>query len=1222
MARSWTDRQKQAMDTRDRTLLVSAAAGSGKTATLTERIIRSILDEEDPVDINRMLIVTFTKAATGELRERISAALKSAIAASGGSERLERQLNLLPSAAISTIDSFCSSILKSNCERVGIDPGYRIIDPAEAELLSEGILDGMLGAIYEGELPEVATPEELELLADSLTDTRAQGDLSAVIRMFYDTTKDLIEGVGTIRTLVEEYNPDKFTSVENTRLGAYAVECVRSFAEHHKRVLEDCLGEHIDFGDTVAKKTAVLTGDLAFIDSVLKAESYNDMRALFVAREHPKTPSVGRAAPSLAYATDVRKKLKADTEKMLSTFLEYTEAEWLECYRGLYSLLSVLVRLLEYFHSVYKAEKLRISALEYSDVTRYTYECLWQGDERTDIAESESKRYRAIYIDEYQDVNALQHKIFEAISTPTNRFMVGDIKQSIYGFRGAEPGIFADMKTSFPPLGTEGDRPCASIFMSENFRCDRGIIDFVNLIFDKLFYVLRDSIGFLPEDALVFKKQYEGDEPEYKRPEVCLLPYRTDKSGLEEDGDDEALTPMVVAAKIRELLSSGTLNNGKPVTPGDIAIILRNAHGKDVQYAAALAKEGIPAAISESESFFMSPDVLLLMSILHSIDNPRRDIYLASAMCSPVFGFDADELVRISALGEPTLYDGLVRYTEEHPDYSRGVSFLAWLSKYRTASEGTAVDVLINRLYRDTGLVALAARRGGRDELIRFYEHARQFENSSFRGLYNFLHYINGITDRQNAFDKREASLGGDEVKIITAHSSKGLEFPIVFFVGSEQMMKRSKDGERRLVYDSRFGISLQLRTPSGLALVSNPTKSILLDYGLRRRIEEEARVLYVILTRARERLYIVGKSRRSADKYREDIVTEHRYLSLHSVYSMSCYNDMITYSTGMNFVDPDEFLHDMPECIAKRLYPDADENVTENGGEDFLIPDAPPTELDGFELPPFDEAEEERAVGEERLSDVLLGRFGFEYPHAALSLIPRKLSVSRLYPEILDPSDADALSIAPEDAERITKMGRLPAFATGTDEHESARRGIATHLLFQFCDLEALRDRGAAEELSRLKRERYLSEEDAARVRLREVEAFRRSELFSDMLLAKRIWRELRFNTRLPAEMLATDAEQKKRLCGSYVLVQGVIDCLYEDPDGELHLVDYKTDRLTREERENPALAHKRLKEAHSLQLSYYSEAVARMLGKRPKTVEVYSLHLGESVDVSVANN
>ena len=1231
MARTWTERQTDAMNTRDRTLLVSAAAGSGKTATLTERIIRSILDEDDPININEMLIVTFTKAATGELRDRISGAIKSALAASGADPRLEAQLHLLPSAKISTIDSFCSAILKNNCERVGVDPGYRILDPAEAELLAEGILDGMFAEIYEDRLTEVATAEEIFALADCLTDTRSQGDLAAIIRMFYDTTKDLEEGVGKIRQLVEEYNTEHFTSVEETRLGKYAMSAVRDYAEHHLREIEECLREHIEDGSSgLEKKIRVLEGDRDYLRSVLRAERYNELREIVKGRVHPSTPSVGSCAPHLRYATALRSALKDDTKAIIANFLDYSEEEWRATYDGLYRMLSVLVRLLEHFHSLFEAEKLRLSALEYSDVTRYTYMCLWQGGERTDVAISESSHYRAVYVDEYQGVNALQHKIFEAISTPTNRFMVGDIKQSIYGFRGADPTIFAKLKTTLPTLGDDGDYPGATIFMSENFRCDRGIIDFVNEIFDRLFLVLRESIGYLPEDRLIFKKPNDGAEPEYKRAEICLLPYRIDKSGLEEETEEDP-APILVAEKIRELLATGTLNDGRPITPGDVAIIMRNAHGKDSKYAAALERLGIPVAISDTESFFMNSDILLVMSILEAIDNPRRDIYLAAAMCSPVFGFNADDLVRITAAGEPTLYDGLLRYARENPDAERERGLLARLSRYRTLSEGMPAHVLINRIYKETGLLALAAKRGGRDELIRFMEHARQYEGSSYNGLYNFLSYVRGIVDRQNSFDKREANLSGDEVKIITAHSSKGLEFPVVFFVGSDQAMKRRGDGER-LIYDNRFGLAMNLRTPSGLSLVSGPAKPILAHYKLRQRIEEEARVLYVILTRARERLYVVGKARCGYEKYSENISAAHNNLSRHRVYGMASYTDMITFSSGHGFMTPDEFLPKMSDELRELLCPTPKDEDREDGG--FVLPESMPEELafgedgsdnvfasvklpdDGVRVEGYGEEKQEK-----RLCEILLDRFTYKYPYADYTTLPKKLSVSKLYPEILDPRDEETVLLEGIDGEdeRITKMGILPRFATASDPTESARRGIATHLLFQFCNLEGLRDMGARAELLRLKEENYLSDEDAERVRIREVEAFRSSNLFSEMLNAVRIWRELRFNTLLPASMLTSDGERRAGLGDARVLVQGVIDCLYEDKNGDLHLVDYKTDRLTREEREDPDLAEKRLRDAHSLQLSYYSEAVLRMFGKRPVTVEVYSLQLGRCVDVRI---
>ena len=757
--------------------------------------------------------------------------------------------------------------------------------------------------------------------------------------------------------------------------------------------------------------------------------------------------------------------------------------------------------------------------------------------------------------------------------------------------------------------------------MSENFRCDRGVIDFVNGIFDRLFEVIRESIEYVSSDRLIYSKCYPDGEPPYRKPELCLLPYGGVESVIGSEGDELDAAPMLVAEKIQELLEHGTLSSGERVRPGDIAIIMRKAKGADKKYAAALEELGIPSALPDTTSFFLNPEILLIMSILNTIDNPRRDVYLTATLMSPIFGFTADELTAISAVGESTLYDSLLKYVENDPGFIKGKKFLSRLEKYRIYSEGCAVDVLINRVYRDTGLLALASRDGGKEHLLRFYEHARQYEASSLRGLYSFLGYINSIIDRKNAFDKREAVTGGDTVKILTAHSSKGLEYPIVFFVGTNYLMKRRREEEERLVYDKGIGIAMYLRTPSGLSLVKNPAKVVLLDMKLRKTIEEEARLLYVVLTRAREQLYLVGKLGSGAEKYKSAITDANGHLTPYTVYRMKNYTDMITYSSGASFVSPEEFVPNMSDALRVAIYPPKDEEQTD--GEGIVTPEELPSEL---MIAEGDENACDAAMSVDTdekvaaLADELYRRFSFEYPDAHLSHLPEKLSVSKLYPEVLDPSrDEEAVLSFGEERVKYTKMGKLPRFATGSDETESAKRGIATHLFFQFCDLELLRKNGARTELARLVEKKFISEADAERVRIREVEAFVKSSLFEDMLGAVNLWRELRFNTRLPATMLATDEELLKRLDGEQILVQGVIDCLIEDSEGELHLIDYKTDRLTREEREDPALAEARLRESHSLQLSYYAAAIERMFGKRPVSVEVYSLHLGRRVDVMV---
>ena len=850
-------------------------------------------------------------------------------------------------------------------------------------------------------------------------------------------------------------------------------------------------------------------------------------------------------------------------------------------YTALYRELSVLVRVLQRFDELFRAEKNRRGILEYSDIERYTYECLWQNGELTDVAQAQRQLYRAIYIDEYQDVNELQNKIFEAVANNNNRFMVGDIKQSIYGFRSAKTDIFASMKKSFCAVDEPGKIPKqpipSTIFMSENFRCDKGVVDFVNDVFDKLFYHMRDSIGYLDGDKLKFGKG--NAEAEYKYPEICVV----DKDAFSEQTDKKFYTPTVVAQKIKELLDNARLNNGERVKPGDIAIIMRTAKGREGYYKSALEQIGIEAAVADDTSFFMNAEVLLALCLLNVIDNPRRDIYLTGLLCSPLYSFTPDDMVLIKSTGLPTLYECLEEYTVKNPDFEKGASFLRELAYYRMLSEGMPTDELLSMLFRTTGLFSLAAARGSRDNLYLLYENARRFEGGSYKGLYNFITYINSVIDRNNSFDKREAPQDNDKVRIITVHSSKGLEFPIVFLVGAEENITRSYGAPKRYVYKEDFGIGLFARTPSGLALVENPTKAIINDYIGRVETEEAARVLYVALTRAREQLYVVATPTKARDKFLEEIEVKREFLDDYSVYSLSNYLEFILASGSFMPLLQNDFI--TSEC-----------GVTEMKNEAEKIKEA------------------DNADG---LCEELCARFTFNYPDAFKTALPEKVSVSKLYPAMLDGTEGEVLDLSGEGEDyRLRPIGYMPSFITKA-EGGARESGIATHLFLQFCSFDRLADIGAERELENLVHERFIGVADAALVRLDEIEAFTASRLFKNILGASKLYRELRFNVRLPAEMFTSEPELRRALHGEGLLVQGVIDCLWVDSNGEYHLIDYKTDRLTDEELEAPYLAARKLKRAHSRQLGYYKEAVKIIFGKYPVTTEVYSLPLGNTVDV-----
>jgi len=421
-------------------------------------------------------------------------------------------------------------------------------------------------------------------------------------------------------------------------------------------------------------------------------------------------------------------------------------------------------------------------------------------------------------------------------------------------------------------------------------------------------------------------------------------------------------------------------------------------------------------------------------------------------------------------------------------------------------------------------------------------------------------------------------------VKIITAHSSKGLEFPIVFFVGAEKSFTASRGAAPRYVFSEGFGLGMYARTPSGLGLVENPTKAVINEYSARARTEEEARVLYVALTRARERLYVVA-SKKNPDAYLEEIAVKREYLDEYSVYSLGSFLDMILMNGKARVLGVSEFIGD---------------TITEGKREEFTEHEAP-------------------AVGESDpgLSDELLSRFSFVYPSSARARIPEKVSVSRLYPEMLNSPDVPNVTQSVEDW-RLAPLGRVPEFIKKTPALDAKARGIATHMLLQFCDLERLAELGAKAELDALVRDRFLSESDRELVRLSEVELFLHSRLFERMRGAKKLYREFRFNVMLPSALFVKDGEDTGYR-DEKMLVQGVIDCLIEDSDGRFFLIDYKTDRLTKSELSCRALAEEKLRLAHSRQLGYYAEAVKIMFGKYPERCEVYSMPLGDTVDMKL---
>lgn len=1218
----WTEAQYRAITTRDKTLLLSAAAGSGKTTTLTERVIRMLTDPTDPRDVSRMVIVTFTVAAASDLKEKLTKALNEAIRKNPSDRRLPEQLLLLADADIGTIDGFCRRIVTEFSDCAGISPSYRVCDPGEEAHLLRFVLEPFIDRLFAGEEPEVGTAEAFCDFVSTVVESRNQEDLSKIILKVWEQVQNCPEGVDKLDVCAGYIEEVCNLPPEKTVFGrALIARVAERFAETAKTA-EKLL---LDLGSEPAGTQDVLRPPL---EALLRAcrvladrdRSYDDVCGAIFAAAGVPIPAfrqdrafVKEADPDFlsetkAFLYGVRDAAKEDFKPL---FL-FTSDDWKAEAAEHLKTSRLLARLIRRFDELVDAEKRRRNVASFADVERAALRILFTRDPetgksvRTAAAREIASRYDEIFVDEYQDINPIQHAIFEAISTERNRFLVGDVKQSIYLFRRAEPRIFAELKTALPPLDEAGDAPAASLFLSENFRCDKPIVDFANAVFDKLFGATGSSIGYCEGDRLRFAKPAEQCSPEPILPVVRMF-----KDPVTEDGEPPAEDAECawVADEIVRLTTEGNRADGKPIEPDDVAILLR-AEKHALAFRAALTKRGIPVSVETKIDFFDAPEIRLALCLLNAVDNPRRDVPLVGLLLSPLYeGFTPDLLVSIrqeAAFPDEPFYDTLIGYCEKHPDFTAGTRFLTQLASFRRAAEGMPVDRLIQKLFAETGLLPIggaADRENGRENLILFYQYARAFEATSFRGLYRFIAYVNDLAaDDEKLKLQPPANVKG--VHIMTVHHSKGLEYPVVFF--SRALSARggghsiTTDGNVSLTAD--YGLTVKVRDGTGLARIETPFRLIAEREKKRLESEEALRVLYVALTRARERLYVTGLLRGNwtvkgqIEKYEAQTP-----LTRSAVLSESTPFGLIL--RAIRGVEPRP---------AEVFFPPAEE-TREAAAPENEAPETAPVKA-APPAPPAIRGDDGKEISEDAARKILKDRFDYRYAFPWLGTVPGKLSVSVLSPAVLDGADEGTAVFTPKST---GEEPALPRFLSGEKKPvDPALRGTATHEFLQFCDLGRVRRDGVEAELDRLISGGFLTKETRNLVDLPELELFRASSLADEMLGAKWLRRELRFNMILPASRFSEDPDLKKNLENQTVLVQGIMDCVFLSETDELVLLDYKTDRLrggiNADEAEIAAFVKR-----HRDQLGYYSLAVEKMFGRKPDRILLYPLCLGRAIGI-----
>ncbi len=1213
MARTWTPEQEEAMRIRGKTLLVSAAAGSGKTSVLTERIIRSLLDKEQPADLSRMLIVTFTRAAAAELKGRIAEALGKALAENPENEHLSHQLFLLGSAQISTIDSFFQKAVKANFEKLDIPATFRIANESEILPLKRELLEALIEEFYKKYTPTDSGDMPLSRIykndfakaIDHLISNRSDGKLYDVLLQFFNCFSSDPAGIERLREYAEQLRLDADRNFFDTVWGKEALSRLEGAFALHLHLLRNT-AEYLATDDYIKGKYGeAIYSDLEIcehLSDALSRRAYEDARrsaaASLISLPGGK---INKTTQSIAYQTN-RAKFKTDLG-VAQNLLCYDAAQISEQCRESADTFEMLYEFFREYESRLMLEKRERGAFEYDDIRAMLYRLLNEEDgSPTPYAASLASQYDIVYIDEYQDVDLIQDRIFARVGGD-RRFMVGDIKQSIYGFRGSDPSIFSEYRRSMPlctePQAETSKEVC--VFMSSNFRCNDPVIRFANKVCAFLFSACKDSIDYRKEDDLGFAKEMPKTLPERHPVPVQVEVFegkpRAKKATIpedeEEDDDDLGGDEMKwVAAEIARLLREEVLDNGKKIQPSDVAVLTRS-HKQNTRFLEAIADLGIPVSAAAQNNVLHDPLLTATLNLLRAVDNPYRDLPLTEFLLSEFGGFTLTEISEIREAGDKNsaLYDALIRESEENGVHAeKAGQVLCELEALRRRAAVQPADRFLRLLYLEEKFVPYAST----PPLLFLYDQARLCQRTAFCGIYGFLsHFTKVMEDGKvsaDGFQKAESA-----VTVMTVHHSKGLEFPVVFFGGTGTGFNQ-EDLKKGLLHHRKLGVATKLYNRE-----SGATESTAMHNALKLRIrteqnEEEIRSLYVALTRARERLYVTGSLRGKFDSA----------IKSAAQISYGDRNAILGVSNSLKWI-----LAALQTDVAEIPFTMKSHPF---GSVEVGIPFAETSE----DAPKEAHVESPRAA---HYASIAERQASFDYPDAHLAGLPSKLAASNLHKGILDTicdeADADRALEA-----QIHLMRARPSFDTLLREDATASAvdiGTAMHAFLEFCDFAQLKKNGVKAECVRLVAMGFLSEETRTLLNAAQLEKFCESDLMHLILEAVECKREQKFSLMLPITELTEDPALAQRLAGECIFVQGSIDLLLLMPDGRRILVDYKTDRITAEERANPSLLQARLQRAHADQLSCYALAIRQLFGSAPDDVRIYSVPLGATVQIEV---
>lgn len=1208
---AWTNEQQAAIDSRGQTLLLSAAAGSGKTAVLVERIIRRLLDKEYPIDITELLVVTFTKAAAAEMRDRIGTALMKALSETKD-PRVERQLALLPSAQISTLHAFCQHVIRKYFYTIDLDPAFSIAGEEELNLLRRQVLEDVFLSYYEDdEKASILYP-----LADMFGSDRGDDILMDTVSRMYTYARSLAWPEHWLKEAARAYDVAPDAVIDDMVWAGPIKDAVRRILEEDAHLYDGVL-YHLRQREAFAPACDTFVAEQAALRQAAQARSWNDLSRFVRAIDFPRLKSLRKLSDDDKAVWERCKKVRDDVKKdviktLQSVYFSATPEEWLDGMRAMKPVMDGLVTLTLDFAKAYGAAKKEKGWIDFSDLEHFCLQILLAPDASPEhpvpsaAAEELRSQYEEVFIDEYQDTNGVQELITRLVSGEDNRFMVGDIKQSIYRFRLADPTLFLEKYQSFS-RDEKAVQRC--IDLGRNFRSVPVVLDAVNAVFSRAMTAEAAGMDYGEREKLYAGRQAPDDERWIGGPvEVDIVPTPSD----EEDDDGSTAFEKecrFIAGRIGELLASGRMAARKdgtlePLSYRHIVVLLRSMAGKADVLIQALQEGGIPSYAEQSGGYFAAVEVQVMLALLRCIDNPEQDLAMAAVLRSPLVGLDETALAGVRLAGDGTLWQNLPAFVASLPD---GVDekedlqqFMAAFDSWRTYSRRHGVAELLQRLYDDTAYVDFVGAMPGGDvrqaNLKALYDRARQYEEAGFRGLFRYLQLMDKM--KEDGLDLAPAKVVSekeDVVRIMSIHKSKGLEFPVVFVADMGKAFNR-RDTQDQILFHNRLGIGLKQYDPEWR--MSYPT---LIWSGIAAQLRwegtaEEERILYVAMTRARDQLILTGHSSHIDRDWQ-------RWTSHLNPAQAKSYFDWV-----------------MPAALAPfGAKADADYARPGAAWQDAVW------QVRIAKAVPAGTVEEGAYDGEPRLEALRRGdltgtpvpswldeqlSWQYAYPQAVRTAAKFSVSeVKRRYQELHSDELQDeaalsvpAAAVIPPAPGEDDAFAALPPWLAGEEAAVSgAQRGTALHKALQYITPAA--DQTTAtlrREIDAFVRQGLLSREEAKLVYVPVLAAFCQSDIGRRMAESPELHREYPFTV-----LLAGGDPLPETETGEQILIQGVIDCLFREDDAWI-LVDYKSDRL-----ETADAFHRR----YAVQLALYKRAVEQITHRPVEETYIYSLHLQQEI-------